>query len=402
MKYNNKFELPSEINLLMVASQLTLDTTGLNRMKNLISSNIEWPTIMSYSKKFGIQPFLFSHINQHRLMSYIPDTYYQMLKHAYQKQAMQTLYLKRQISELKELLSAKKIEFCLIKGAELIETIYSQTPVRCMSDIDILCHYDNMSTISNILKSHGYMQKTMHQGKALESLFTHRKHFPPFFHKNRHTIEIHFNLFSGLSIDESYTQNAWSTAVHEPDSSQCHLSKEHHLIFMCNHLAYHILSPQEGLVLYWFCDINEWIKKYHSQMNWHFLENLPYKQLKDNIFFILKIIQKEWDAPVPSYVCHDHNHHNHMNLSTIFQKTIVDNGYQRKKRVIDYYKKILLNKEEDWSIKKRVVYWFCLIFPQPGYVKDRYRVKKKVLIPLYMIVHPVILILRGFKRFFLK
>ena len=391
-------ELPVEIQLLIICTRLDTNADILSQMEALMLPGIQWSQVLSLSKQLGIHLLLYKHITNQHLKHYIPDEYYQILQKDYQRQALQFLYLKRQIQEIKESFTREKVDFCLIKGAELLETIYTNEPVRSMSDIDILCRSDDITSIQKTLSLLGYTQKPMHQSQLMETLATQQKHFPPFFHEKRHTIEIHFNLFSGLSMDETYTQDVWMTAVKDQPYTQYHLSKEHHLLYMCNHLAYHIFSPREGMVLYWFCDIFQWIHKYHDQIDWYFFTRLSNNKLKKRTFFILQLIHKELNAPIPSHILTQKNDQNDLTIATIISNSIGESDYQKKRNVFHYYQQIWFNKHSDWSFKTRLGYWFRLFYPQSDYLKERYQIKKPFLTPLYKFFHPIFMIVRAFRR----
>lgn len=393
-----KYSLSKEIHLLKLAVQLEWNKTSQCTIKELVSGPIKWPKIISLSKLMGVQTFIYELLKKNNLEDCLPQNYFMLLQSAYHRQGMETLFLKRQIQEIKEVFTQKKIAFCLIKGAELIDTIYIHSPIRPMSDIDILCHREDIKAIQQVLTNLGYKQKTMHQSHELASLSTHQKHFPPFFHEKRHTIEIHFNLFSGLPLDEIQTKDVWKTAIPVKGYSQFNLTKEHHLLFMCNHLAYHILSPHEGLVLYWFCDISEWIKKYHDQIDWSFFSKLESMEIKERAFSILKLIQKEWNPPLPTNFFQDYKNIKELSLDNILKKITGEDALTKKRRIFTYYYNIWFNKNPQWSLRTRLIHWFRLLFPQAPYLKDRYQIKNRMLLTILLVFHPFIILFRAIKR----
>lgn len=383
-----------EIQLLLLCAYFSPNMQIADEAKRIIQTNPQWSEILSLAKHWQVEASLFHFINSQNLKKYVPETYWKIFQENYQRQAMQTLFLKRQIQDLNEHYTQKNIPFCLIKGAETINTIYSNMSIRPMSDIDILCYPKDIDIIAKILTQLGYYQKTMHQSHELQSIATYRKHYPAFFHDKRHTIEVHFNLFPGAANQNDITQELWAHALPMDQTSQFRLDVSHHLLYMCHHLAYHIQSPCEGLVLYWFFDIYHWLKHYQISIDcplFHALE----QQDRQQIEFIYNIIHNQWIKP-------EKLNRTFRNidpaLASILDNQLAEKRIDRKKRVIAYYRKVWCDKNPQWSYTEQLLYWFRLFFPQFSYLKDRYHVRHNWALPLYCIAHPFIVLYRAIKR----
>jgi len=377
-----------------------LDINNHQHVQQLCNSALNWTEVLSLSKKWAVHAYLFHCIESNRMTTHVPENEYQALKQMYQRQVMQTLYLKRQLHELQKQFTQNNIPFCLIKGAELIDTIYQNMPVRPMSDIDILCHPKDISKIQGMLNQMGYYQKSMHQSHELQMLASHRKHFPAFFHDSRHTIEIHFNIFPDATDQEDLTRELWNAARPEKSSTQFHLNPLHHFMYLCHHLAYHILSPREGLVLYWFFDIYQWMLQYQNEVTTPFNLSLDTKTL-DRIHFVLNIVFNEWgriEGFTEAGFNENINGHQKISLCTIIQKHTEEDVVEKKKRILSYYWQIFFDKDPKWSFKTRLLYWFRLFFPQVSYLRDRYQIQSQWALPIYGLCHPLIVLGRAIKR----
>jgi len=363
--------------------------------KHVLQSSLQWTELFLLAKRWQIRPHLYHFIKAHHLQSCIPDLHLKSLHEDYQRQAMQTIFLKRQIQDINHHFTKQNIHYCLIKGAELIQTIYKDTPVRSMSDIDLLCYPKDINAITKILTNLGYFQKTMHQSHELQAIATYRKHYPAFFHNHRHTIEVHFNLFPDATNQSDLTPILWAHARAVDNTSQFRLDVNHHLLYLCHHLTYHIQSPREGLVLYWFFDIYQWIKEYHQSTIQCPLFLCLNPKDRDNIEFVYNIIENQWTQPERL----DQNFiHTDTDLEKILNKHLKEKSVHKIKRVISYYQNVWFDKHPQWSYCERLLYWLRLIFPQRSYLKDRYQVQQKWMLPLYCLVHPFLVIRRAIKR----
>jgi hypothetical protein len=383
-----------EIQLLLLCAYVSPNPQVSEEAKHIIQSSPQWSETLSLAKRWQAQSYLCHFIHSQKLTDYVPASYRESLQENYQRQAMQTLFLKRQIQDINYHFTKNNIPYCLIKGAETINTIYADLPIRPMSDIDILCYPKDIEIITKILIQLDYFQKTMHQSYELQSIATYRKHYPAFFHDNRHTIEVHFNLFPGASNQKDITQEIWSHAVAINHSSQFRMDVNHHLLYMCHHLAYHIQSPREGLVLYWFFDIYHWLKHYQTSIDSPLFHALNIKD-RQQIEFIYNIIHNQWMHPQQT-----NNTFINMDsaLPNILCQNLQENQIDRKKRVLSYYWQVWCDKNVQWSYAEQLLYWFRLFFPQFSYLKDRYQVRHKWALPLYCIGHPFIIMIRAIKR----
>ena len=383
-----------ELQLLLLSVYFKPRPHILKTAQQILQSPLQWTEIFSLAKRWQVLSYLYYFVSVQNLQSYVPEVYLKNLKKDYERQAMQTIFLKRQLQDLRFHFTHKQIPYCLIKGAECIETIYKDTPVRPMSDIDILCHPKDINNISEVLASLGYFQKTMHQSHELQSIATYRKHYPAFFHHKKHTIEVHFNLFPGATNQKDLTQELWSHRMPLNHTSQFRLNESHHLLYLCHHLNYHIQSPREGLVLYWFFDIYQWTKQFQLSINNPLSKVLSPKDRKD-IEAIFYIIDKQWIKPE---MMHTSVIKTEAMLSSVLNQHIQESRLNRIKRVISYYWQLWSDQNPQWSNSERFIYWFRLLFPTFSYIKDRYHVKHKWTLPLYCITNPLFVIFRAIKR----
>ena len=380
-----------EIQLILMSACLMPSPSILNHAKHILKLPLEWEYIVSVAKKWGVSAYVFHFCTINDCRSYLPRKYWKIFQDLYQRQALQTIYLKRQLHDIKNLFTQNNIDFCFIKGAELIETVYANTPVRSMSDIDMLCHPEDIDKIITTLVQAGYFQKTMHQSKELQDIATYRKHFPAFFHANRHTIEIHFNLFPGVFHQEPLTRKLWDNAHVIKESNQYRLHPDHHLLYLCHHLSYHIQSPREGMVLYWFFDIYQCLTDNKIPIACPLLECMDIKN-KKQIEHILSLVYNQWCVSDTLINNKD------TGIVHIINKTTQEGRAGKAKRVLSYYWQLWFDKNPQWSYCERLSYWFHLIFPNSQYLMDRYHIHNKWLLPVYYIAHPFGIILRAIRR----
>ncbi len=133
----------------------------------------------------------------------------------------------------------------MLKGF-VFKTLYHQTQLRLMSDIDLLVEDKDIDTVSKILTEHGYTPLKDKKTKHI-----------PFLHKDLFRIEIHRALTDDEIIKnkEEFSNAIWASKIKFRFKSTdiFTLSWEHQIIHMCIHMISHFVHG--GFNLRQLCDL---------------------------------------------------------------------------------------------------------------------------------------------------
>ena len=119
--------------------------------------DITWRTTQRVVFMQGIGPYLHDKLSASKMYGALPASFRDYLAQEY---AMNVERLKRLHAELEAILRAAnqaRIEVMPLKGSLLTTHYYSKPAVRPMSDLDLLIHEQDRSSMANILNQLGYV-----------------------------------------------------------------------------------------------------------------------------------------------------------------------------------------------------------------------------------------------------
>ncbi|MCM1114298.1 MAG: nucleotidyltransferase family protein [Clostridium sp.] len=198
--------------------------------------NINWGEFVSLAKKqqvYSIIAPVLSKID-------IPDKQAKELQLYNQNELLRLIAMKNELEQIEEDLSAKGIDYMLVKGS-VIRNFYPQQKMRQMSDIDILYDYSKRDALLKIMKAHGFRLTTSCENSDdffKEPFYTFEWHRELFFEEAEFCP--HFDLWKNALADD---KNPHKYAVE---------STEHFVYTIC-HMYKHYAT--NGCGIRFLCDI---------------------------------------------------------------------------------------------------------------------------------------------------
>jgi len=195
-KYAELTALPSEIQLLILASRLDLEAEDARLFDDIIKAGPDWKRVMSFGARMVVQPLLYRHLSSPDRAGRVPGEVLRELNTAYRKVSLCSLLTHGQIQALVERVRASGIPMLLLKGSALSRWIYGDMGIRPMSDVDVLCRKEDIRRLEGVLHGLGYAQRTTGSYSRLHAAVgQERSHLPPYDHPKGVRIEVHLNLF---------------------------------------------------------------------------------------------------------------------------------------------------------------------------------------------------------------
>ncbi|ENH95627.1 hypothetical protein J416_15057 [Gracilibacillus halophilus YIM-C55.5] len=152
-KYSNEDKI-----LLQIAQNVSEDWFSDNPLLRNVD-NVNWEILFEKANHHKIFLLTYARINE-----IIPDKYKQIYENRYDFIIEKR---KKYISELKyiiEVSKRKKVDFILVKGLALSESIYNNLYERDFGDLDILVSKDQTSRFCDILSGVGYKRSVTNDG----------------------------------------------------------------------------------------------------------------------------------------------------------------------------------------------------------------------------------------------
>ena len=125
------------------------------RIRELLSLQVRWDTLLSLAEHHGVQPIL-----ARSLMSFedqIPAQTLMLLKQSYQANLHKALLLSGEFVRVVDSLSQAGIDVIPYKGLALAETVYGDIALRQAGDIDLLIHTADLKRIREAVGKLGYV-----------------------------------------------------------------------------------------------------------------------------------------------------------------------------------------------------------------------------------------------------
>ena len=316
-----------EDEFILKTAQLNLSDKHISYLKKLSVEKIDWAKLERKACIHGVDTFIYYSLKKHNFTNLIPAETYNRFQENFYRNAIRNAILLEEIDKLAEIVDDKII---LLKGADLMQSLYPNIAIRIMGDIDVLIDEKNATAIWKHLLQKGYKAnkndilvdeetinsrwsklKTdkfqLNQSAQKVYLFKSKIHYHLFIMEHAHLpalfsekamIEIHRNLFHKANLDY-ITDLVWTEIEKiNPSKKIYRLSKEFLLIHLCMHYYGH--SSKAPLRM--LCDINEIIIKYNDTINWNKIKKLcKNHEIKTKLTTALTYTSSLFRTKIPEY-----------------------------------------------------------------------------------------------------
>lgn len=266
-----------------------MDGETKSRIDEISGDSLNWDYILEKASSQGVSPLLHYNLKDREV---VPDKTRERLREIYYSNSARNILLLSELGKVLETFNKAKIPVIVLKGAALLETVYSNIALRPIADLDLLVHKKDLSKIKDRLNKLGYQNS---------------KGYPEDFVKEGVMIDLHWDLMNISRVGsrgkayEVELNNFWkNSGTMKISGIQTQvLSPEHLLIDLCLHLTLH-----HGLSrLMWFTDISEVLRFYEQKIDWDkFTNETKRYKVERAIYYTLFYAKEILSAPVPNVV----------------------------------------------------------------------------------------------------
>lgn len=286
----------------------------------------------------------------------------------------------KKLEKVLEDLATTKTPIVLLKGL-IIRNYYPMPQMRTMGDADIFIDNKHMETVRNLLLKFGY--------KNVASDFKHSM----FTSEGLLDIEVHTSLVKQQYKHKTlkWEDTIWNgiCPIKKYNSQLYCLSLEDHLIYLCLHMANHLMSA--GFGLRQLCDLVLYVKANDASINWvSFNKKIDMIGIVKFVNVLFTICNKLFNADM-KVLCNGINSEKQVRYMIdniikggIFGKEIVRN-------VSNAHYLDTLSEKPEASMPNKFVRSMHLLFPPFRVMKYKYKYVRRVplLLPISW-VHRVI------------
>ena len=259
-------------------------------------SNADWNGFLSAAARHNVSALLFYRFKTEGVLPFLPEWVQQTFWDRYMRNSAWNVRRFFCLKELLKAFQAESIPVILLKGAHLACTVYENSSVREMSDIDLMVPTGKLRAADKVLLNLGYTPKSPSE---MDFEIAHFAHLPQYNKPVSPAIELHWNISHPKPPCRFDVSRFWQDTEHfqvEGIDAQG-LSPEWLLVHLCVHIS-HMHGFNSGLKGY--CDIAEMLARSTATVNWQRLRDITLESgAKRGVYLPLFLAKELLGAHVP-------------------------------------------------------------------------------------------------------
>lgn len=375
---NMELNISDEERLLIDLCRLKFTEEQLKKIRLLVHELKDWGYFTMLANEHGVAALVWHNLETHNLTDEIPVDASAFLRGSLLKSLSRNTFNTESLKDVLRLLNAENIKTVLLKGMALENSVYGNSGLRQMSDVDILISRNDCIRARNILMQNGYISlpvKSIFHEYILEYA---GKHLPSLI-KNGTSVEIHNELFGGKN-------NIMTLKFHETSSEIMVKSVKAFLpqpqinfLYLIKHLNLHEMNNESQLRLY--TDLVVLLEKHREEiLNPELLTMASECGMTDILANHLEPLRIFWDISFP-VLLNDFISKN-LNLSFLnkflfFLKSPKNNPPIDKSL---YYRQRISDIS---GLHRKILFVLGDIFPTIRFMKNRYKCQSSWKVLLY-------------------
>lgn len=286
-----------EQQLLLCASRTRTDDQQIQRLRQLVSSEVDWDCLLALARKHAVEQLVHKQLSEHAA-EIVPPEFLQKLRRLSQANFARNHIFTSELYRLIKMLAASGIEAIPFKGPALAVFAYGDLNLRRYVDLDIMVQREDVLAARKLLLADGY-----DSGKSLtlsqQQVLLQTQHNLQFRRdQGRMIVELHWEVASHLFASSVQAKDLWSNLVEVElnGTTVKSLSADDLLFSLCIHGSRHLWER-----LGWVCDISELISRH--QINWEALLVRASRTDTSRMFLLGLILAEQLlGTPLPSTV----------------------------------------------------------------------------------------------------
>lgn len=297
---NPLIDIRDEEALLLGLCRLEFGEAYVKKISTLFSTITDWNYFGSLANSHGVAALVYHNFEKLKLLQFIPEGSVAFLRNAMMKNLGRNEFNGEIMREVLSLLNHEKIKTVLLKGMALELTVYGNTGLRQMSDVDILIEKDQCIKARNILIANGFVSlpvKSIIHKLILGNL---GKHLPSLKKKGAY-VEIHHQLFGDKKNE--LTRKLYETSYEiELKGEKVYIPQPQiFFLYLVRHLWLHEMNNESQLRLY--TDLVILIEKNpDSIINYDLLEYASQAGMAEILADRLEVLRDVWGVPFPAWI----------------------------------------------------------------------------------------------------
>jgi hypothetical protein len=252
-----------EVDLLLLCARAHLDEQRRQRIRDLVSQNLDWDYLLQLADRHGLQPLLHWHLTA-ICPNTVPQEPQQQLRVAFQRVSALNILLMHELQKLIGLFAENEVTAVPYKGPALALQLFGNVALRQFSDLDLLVHPRDVLRARDLLLRAGYEPlPPLTEGQQAVLLRT-QCNLPFGREQRRMIVELHWKVSAPSFARPFETEDFWSRLVDgKLETTNIKLpATEDLLLALCIHGSKHLWER-----VAWIADIAGLISS-ETELNW--------------------------------------------------------------------------------------------------------------------------------------
>ena len=302
---SNRLVVRPELELILCCSRSRLDPNVTERIKHLLSQNIDWDYVLRVTINQKIWPLVYKSLNVVCPEAVPKDVLHILFKHALSTKEKNT-FLTKELADIFGLLRKARIPSIPFKGLAVALGVYGDPSLRYVGDLDILIQGRDVPAVKNILLSSRFstyetapLTGSQEISYIQANMMTELEFFKREKENWKSVIDLHWRI-SGYHFPVQLDFDFFSDRLvpiqfaNESVLSPC---PEDILLYLCVNGHMDQWSPLKQL-----CDINELIRLLQSNGLERVIERANRSNFKRMVIHPLLLANYLLGAPLPMYL----------------------------------------------------------------------------------------------------
>ena len=359
-----------EEKLLIGLSRLSFNDELIVKLKGLAESLTDWKYFATLAGKHGVAALAYNNLEKLKFLQYLPPDISDSLRSTFMMNIARNTRFTEAMPKVLKVLNRQNIKTVLLKGLALELSVYGNSGLRQMSDVDILVARENCLRAREILMDQGFISYPV-KSVFHKAIITHTGKHLPTLSRNGFAIDVHHELFSVSK--NALTNILYANSVETEIKGEKTFIPEAQIFFLylVKHLWFHEMTNESQLRLY--TDLVVLIEKYGDRIINH--EMLGYAEQADMSEILasrLNPLRNLWGISYPDwlndFIAKWSNPDSIRNF-IFFLKSPKDNPVQNRAFLYRY------NLGEIPGFHRKILFLLGDLFPTFRFMKKRYNCK---------------------------
>jgi hypothetical protein len=365
--------ISNEYHFLQTCLQSRFNPIALEQAQTVTAQDgFDWDLVHERAEQESVAPLLYSILRDSGIL---PGWYEKKLRKVYIRYGFHNARLLQQLQYVVRDFTEHGIPIIILKGAALAETVYSNIALRPMVDLDILIHRTNIERALQVLDQMGYklVDPEVHPGILAQyenELLLHKLGAVDI------ALELHWSLLDSPHYQQKLAMKwFWQTAetAQINDTRGLVLGPEATLL----HLSSHLMLHHYGRGLLWQHDVAEVLVRNRSRIDWEMVMNKAQNfDLVLPLQHVVAHVNDHWLLEIANDILLSLS-----NLQPSSREQQVFGWLTAEDRPVAQRFWVDLATSASW--KQRLEYAWRNLFPRPAYMRQRYQIKNRYLLPFY-------------------